>query len=163
MNLRSSNVLLWMFCSKGVTLQKLHCECHTLPLLTIFTQDELYKMYLIMRDISCGRDIFSGFLGNFQQVTIAPTHVSNCLTHWRSWISVKYPEFRMPGCDYQCFVYHIGCINNNILAESDILPYLKQFMVNCYDFNDVNIDCIELATYFPQVNIHDSEDSDDGN
>lgn len=62
-----------MFCSKGVLLQKLHCKCHTLPLLTTFTQDELYKMYSILQLIAGGNDIFSAFIMRLQPINIMPT------------------------------------------------------------------------------------------
>lgn len=138
-----------MFCSREVHIFALDCECHTLKS-TTFTYDELYKVYLVMRNVVGSKDVFSALINHLRQVTIVPTHVYLCYTHNRSWVSTKYPKFRKPGCGTHCVIIYDGCVNDNILVKPGLRYNPKQLMANCYDSNGVNIECAELSTYFPK-------------
>lgn len=139
-----------MFCAKEVTLA-LNCGCAHGG--TKFTNDELYSMYLVMQTISCGKDIFTAFIINLQEITISPTHVHMCIDHRIGWVATKASESKS-FCIYDdCDARYIGCVN----SRDFLFPYynkygngfkLKHLLHGCYDSDSNNIECPELATYF---------------
>lgn len=157
-----------MFCDKETNPHKLDCECHTLTSSTIFIHDELYKIYIyiVMRDISGGRDIITALFSRLRQVTIMPTHVYVCVNHEKWWAGSGYTMPKTPSCGHHCDSHYVGCVNNPTLTLSDYYSYsvelnVKHLMANSYDSNINIVKCAELATYFPPKNMYgNSYDSD---
>lgn len=143
-----------MFCGKEVPQQHiLDCMCHTLLTSVSFTHDELYSMYLVLRTMAGGNDIFGEFIARLRSVTISPTHVYACLCHRGGWVLTQ-PTYTKKYCidhDSYCHAGYVGCVNGykNSLYAVDILLTLDQLIENSYDSNDVKVRCPELATYFP--------------
>lgn len=143
-----------MFCSKKVK-HALDCTCHTVTSSTVFTYTELHSMYLVMKSIVGGKDVFSGFLGRLRQVNIAPTYVYICKLHRRAEIDIC--PFENDSFICGCIdddVRYAGCINELYFDPSQRM-YSNRVKLEhllsryCYNFDDLLIQYPKLVEYFP--------------